>query len=299
MLTAKPQLNLRNARDYFREHLSVGDYYSANQQMAGEWFGQGADQLDLKGRVKEADFLRLCEGLHPATGERMTQRMNSSRIDQNGHEVANRRVFYDFTLSPPKSVSVVGLYQDDRIVAVHDRAVRQAMTELEKFAETRVRKGGQKSERVTGNVVGAAFRHDTSRELDPHLHTHCVVFNATKDSTENRWKALEVQSMYRAQRFVENYYFHELAKGLRTLGYEIENETRAFRIKGVPESVVSRFSKRNQEINRETQKRITSDNWNGNIKDLREQVAQDIRRRKVRDSSASRLRPLWEKQLTN
>ena len=64
MLTAKPQLNLRNARDYFREHLSVGDYYSANQQMAGEWFGQGADQLGLKGGVKEADFLRLAFAHH-------------------------------------------------------------------------------------------------------------------------------------------------------------------------------------------------------------------------------------------
>src|ERR1035437_10201979 len=116
MFTAKPQLNLRNARDYFLEHLSVGDYYSANQQMSGEWFGHGADQLGLKDGVKEADFLRLCEGLHPITGEKMTQRMNSSRINQDGHEVANRRVFYDFTLSPPKSVSVVGLYQDDRIL---------------------------------------------------------------------------------------------------------------------------------------------------------------------------------------
>jgi conjugative relaxase-like TrwC/TraI family protein len=299
MLTAKPQLNLRNARDYFREHLSVGDYYSANQQRPGEWFGQGADQLGLKGGVKEADFLRLCEGLHPTTGEKLTQRMNSSRTNQDGHEVANRRVFYDFTLSPPKSVSVVGLYQDDRILEVHNRAVRKAMTELEKFAETRVRKGGQKTERVTGNVVGAAFRHDTSRELDPHLHTHCVVFNATKDSTEDRWKALEVQSMYRAQRFVENYYFHELAKGLRGLGYEIENEARAFRIKGVPESVVNRFSKRHQEIDQETQKRIKSDNWQGNIKDMREQVARDIRKRKIKDSCASRLRPLWEKQMTN
>ena len=177
MLIAKPQLNLRNARGYFREHLSVGDYYSADQKVTGEWFGQGADQLGLKGGVKEADFLRLCEGLHPTTAERLTQRMNSNRINPVGHEVANRRVFYDFTLSPPKSVSVVGLYQDDRILEVHNRAVRQAMTELEKFAETRVRKDGQKGERVTGNIVGAAFRHDTSRELDPHLQcasAHCT-----------------------------------------------------------------------------------------------------------------------------
>jgi conjugative relaxase-like TrwC/TraI family protein len=298
MLTAKPQLNLQHAREYFREHLSTGDYYSAGQKVSGEWFGRGAEKMGLKGIVKEADFLRLCEGLNPITGEKLTQRRNAKRRNEQGRTVANRRVFYDFTLSPPKSVSVVGLCQDDRIVELHNRAVRTAMQELEKFAETRVRKSGQRTERVTGKVVAATFRHDTSRELDPHLHTHTVVFNATFDRTENRWKALEVQGMYRAQKFVESCYFHELAKGLRSLGYEIENEGRAFRIKGVPESVVARFSKRHQQIDAETQKRIEREGLRGNVKDLREQVAQDARKRKVKDSTASRLRPLWERQMT-
>ena len=203
MLTAKPQLNLRSAREYFREHLSVGDYYSAGQKVTGEWFGQGAEKLGLKGTVKEAEFLALCEGKNPANGSRLTARMNSKRRDEDGKVVANRRVFYDLTLSPPKSVSVVALLQDERILAAHDKAVRHAMEELEKLAQARVRKGGEHGERETGNVVAAAFRHDTSRELDPHLHTHCVVFNATFDGTENRWKALEVQGMYRAQRFAE------------------------------------------------------------------------------------------------
>ena len=35
-----------------------------------------------------------------------------------GDEVkANRRIFFDFTIAPRKSVSVVGLFQDARIVA--------------------------------------------------------------------------------------------------------------------------------------------------------------------------------------
>jgi conjugative relaxase-like TrwC/TraI family protein len=127
-----------------------------------------------KGKVGEKEFLALCEGLNPGTGLRLTLRKNSKRREA-GKTVANRRVFYDFTISPPKSVSVVALMQDVRIFELHNQAVKQAMAELEKFAETRVRKSGQNGERVTGNVVGAAFRHDTSRELDPHLHTHCVV----------------------------------------------------------------------------------------------------------------------------
>lgn len=298
MLTAKPQLNLRHAREYFREHLATGDYYSAGQKVRGEWFGSGSRKLGLTGFVDEAAFLRLCEGLHPVSAEKLTQRRNSSRRNDQGQKVANRRVFYDFTLSPPKSVSVVGLCQDDRILDLHGHAVRTAMLELEKFAETRVRKSGQRSERVTGNIIGATFRHDTSRELDPHLHTHTVVFNATFDPVENRWKALEVQGMYRVQKFIENVYFHELAKGLRSLGYEAENVGRAFRIKGVPDSLVARFSKRHHQIDAETKNRITREGLRGNVKALREQVAQEARKSKAKDSTAARLRPFWKNQMT-
>jgi len=194
MLRPKPQLNLNNAREYFREHLCVGDYYSEGQTIAGEWFGQAAEKLGLTGSVTEKDFLALCEGSHPQTGKKLTQRFNTVRCE-NGQMTANRRIFHDFTISPPKSVSIVALYQDARVIEEHRRAIRCALAELEKLAETRVRKSKQNSERVTGNIVAACFRHDTSRELDPHLHTHCVVFNATHDPIEKRWKALQTGGM--------------------------------------------------------------------------------------------------------
>ena len=62
MLRPKPQLNLNNAREYFREHLCVGDYYSEGQTIAGEWFGQAAEKLGLTGSVTEKDFLRCARG---------------------------------------------------------------------------------------------------------------------------------------------------------------------------------------------------------------------------------------------
>jgi hypothetical protein len=104
--------------------------------------------------------------------------------------------------------------------------------------------------------------------------------------------------MFRAQRFVENCYFHEVAQGLREFGYEIENQGRAFQIKGVPASVTKRFSKRHDQINSEVEKRIERHGWAGNIKDLREQVASKVRKPKMKDSTAGRLRPSWAKQMT-
>ena len=197
MIRPKVQLNLKNARDYFREHLCVGDYYAEGQTVSGEWIGRGAELLGLEGRVREKEFLDLYGGLDPQSGERLTARLNSTRA--NGEAVeSNRRIFYDFTISPPKSVSVVAMYQDSRVIELHNQAVRVAMRELEAFAEARIRIGGQRSQRVTANTVTACFRHDTSRELDPHLHTHCVVFNATFDAVEHRCKALQVVGLYRA-----------------------------------------------------------------------------------------------------
>ena len=74
---------------------------------------------------------------------------------------------------------------DRRIVEAHKEASGIALRELEQFAATRIRKGGiQEQDRITGNLVGAAFVHTTSRALDPQLHTHFVLFNCTWDKTE-------------------------------------------------------------------------------------------------------------------
>ncbi|OAM88266.1 relaxase domain-containing protein [Termitidicoccus mucosus] len=296
MLTAKPQLNLSNAAGYFREHLATGDYYMDGHVVRGEWRGVAASMLGLDGIVDEKSFLAMCEGQHPETGQLLTMRRNTTRRE-DGHTVSNRRVFYDFTISPPKSISVVALWQDARIIELHDRAVRAMVDQLEKFAETRVRKDGENGERVTGGIAAALFRHDTSRELDPHLHTHCVVFNATYDWTEEKWKALHATGMYRAQKFAENLYYHEMAKGLRNLGYEIVNTPTGFEIQGVPEDVITRFSKRHQQIDAETKKRIAEEGLRENEKALRAQVAQDKRRRKIRSLCAEKLRPRWASEM--
>jgi len=297
MIQPKIQFSLSSARQYFHEHLSAGDYYSQGTKVAGEWLGRGAAKLGLQGTVGEAAFLALCEGKSPETGQTLGQRMNTVRLEGGRKMADNRRIFFDFAIAPPKSVSVMALYQDDRILGLHNEAVRKTMVELEKFAETRVRKSGQNGERVTGNLVTACFRHDTSRELDPHLHTHCVVFNATFDPVESRWKALHPAGMYRAQRFGTNFYRHELCRGLRGFGYGIENTAHGFEIKGVPGSVIERFSKRHRQIDEEVARRLEIGSTATDIGELRKRIAHGNRRRKMKDSTAERLRPSWEGQL--
>ena len=116
MVTAKTQYSLTNAKNYFAEHLCVGDYYEEGQRVSGQWFGLGAERLGLAGKVRAEEFLRLCENQHPSTGETLTQRLKTTRVE-DGRSTANRHIFYDFTFSPPKSVLLAAFLGDDERIA--------------------------------------------------------------------------------------------------------------------------------------------------------------------------------------
>jgi conjugative relaxase-like TrwC/TraI family protein len=302
MLSPKTQTSLKNAKGYFEEHLRVGDYYAENERVQGEWLGAGAAELGLAGIVTEENFLALCENKHPVSDQRLTQRRNSVRRgDSEDGETANRRVFFDFTISPPKSVSVAALVGNDtRIVEAHAAAVKVALVELERFASTRVRGAGQNSDRFTRNIVAALFQHNTSRELDPHLHTHCVVFNATHDGEDQRWKALQNFHILSAQKYVENVYYHELARALRGFGYTIVNSARGdFKIGEVSPKICRRFSKRHEQIDEGTRAFLAEhpEKRGRNEKEIRERIALETRAPKQRDPGAAALRRFWREQL--
>ncbi|MEO8350201.1 MAG: MobF family relaxase [Chthoniobacteraceae bacterium] len=306
MISPKTQYSLANAKNYFAEHLAVGDYYSEGEHVAGAWCGRGAELLGLTGKVSGEHFIRLCENLHPLSGKLLTQRKKTTRkqVDESGGErdVANRRVFYDFTISPPKSVSVLALIgKDQRIIQSHARAMKIALAELERFAATRVHRGKTIVDRLTNNVAAASFQHDTSRALDPHLHTHCIVFNATFDAEEKRWKALHHHQMLVAQKYVENVYYHELARDLRRFGYEIENRTRGdFEIAGIAADLCERFSKRHAEIDEKTKELLANapEKQLQNIAEIRDHIAHNERSRKIKNVPRERLRELWDGQLS-
>src|SRR5262249_30347334 len=147
VVTAKTQYNLKNAEQYFEEHLCVGDYYDEGQRVAGEWFGLGAERIGLSGKVRAHDFLRLCENQHPVSGDTLPVRLNTPGTEI-GPIMPNCRIFYDFPFPPPKSVSIVAfLAKDTRILESHGRAVRSALREFETFAATRIRTGGAQRDR--------------------------------------------------------------------------------------------------------------------------------------------------------
>ncbi|MFT3783703.1 MAG: MobF family relaxase [Nibricoccus sp.] len=233
---------IRNGATYLSHHLRKNDYWAEGEKaVLGEWIGDGAKALGLSGEVTDEPFDRLRQNRHPFSGEALTAR------DQ-----ANRVAFFDVQLSAPKDVSVlVTVGGDDRVRVAFTESVKVALAEMERFAAVRERRGeaaGTEAYRLTGNYVGALFLHDTSRDLDPQLHGHAVLANATWDAARNEWLALQPAEMLRASPYLRQVLYRELAGRLRSLGYEpYEMNSKGFSIRGV-EHLRERFSKRTNHV---------------------------------------------------
>ncbi len=245
---------MSDGKGYSSNHLEHSDYYSENEYVMGRWHGRGAELLGLSGEVKSADFESVRQDCHPDTGEFLRQRQIADRTSLDGKTQTRGRNLYDFTISAPKSVSIMAtLGGDKRLLQAHQKAIDDALKELETHAATRVRLGGAQGDRSTGNLVIAVYQHDTSRELDPQLHTHAVAANLTYDGQEGRWKALQASGIYERRAYLTEVYRNSLACQMRQLGYEIENRHGGkgldcgFEIRGVPEALLSKYSRRSNQ----------------------------------------------------
>ena len=105
----------------------------------------------------------------------------------------------------------------------------------------------------------------------------------------------------RARKFAENVYYHELARELRSFGYQICNQARGdFQIEGVSEAICERFSKRDAQIDKALAKLLDEkpELAGANLKELRAKLAVKTRARKQKDLSRAELRTLWNAQLS-
>lgn len=245
---------MSDGKGYSSRHLEHSDYYAEGERVIGQWRGCGAELLGLSGEVKSSDFECLRQACHPGTGEFLRQRQSADRVGPDGIIQSRGRNLYDFTISAPKSVSVMAsVGGDKRLIEAHQKAVAEALRELEAHARARVRQGRANTDRTTGNLVIALYHHDTSCELDPQLHTHAVAANLTYDGTEGRWKALRASGIYERRAYLTEVYRNALACRVRRLGYEIESQFDGkgrdcgFEIRGIPKEILSRYSRRSRQ----------------------------------------------------
>jgi conjugative relaxase-like TrwC/TraI family protein len=245
---------MSDGKGYSSRHLEHSDYYAEGEHVIGHWHGRGAELLGLGGEVRQEDFEALRQGLDPQTGMFLRQRKSADRVASDGTTQSHGRHLYDFTISAPKSVSVMAaLGCDQRLIEAHQNAVAEALKELESYADTRVRQGRANKDRKTGNLVIALYHHDTSRELDPQLHTHAVAANLTYDGAEGRWKALQASGIYERRAYLTEIYRNALAREVRLLGYQIESRQNSrgrdcgFEIRGMSDDLLIKYSQRSRQ----------------------------------------------------
>ncbi|MGD0253898.1 MAG: AAA family ATPase, partial [Verrucomicrobiota bacterium] len=134
--------------------------------------------------------------------------------------------------------------------------------------------------------------------LDPQLHTHFTVFNATFDESERSWKALQAGGMYDAIRYGTAVYRNELAKRVQQIGYRIQLSKHGFQIEGVSDEVLKRFSKRAQQrdaVVRELEQKLGRQLSNNAIS----HVVHQSRAEKVKSISTAEVRERQLAQLSS
>lgn len=221
-------------------YYTVGDYYTKGGDEHSEWGGKLAADLGLEGKVDPARFEELLAG---KVGEQQLGRRRKEGIQHHPG--------WDFAVNAPKSVSIMALvHGDERIVAAHERAVGVALGYLEEHAELRRRVNKEVVHETTGRLLFARFTEHSSRELDPHLHTHVVVMNMTNHGPDRAMASLETRAMFMEQMVAGQVYRNELARDLREIGFDIDFDPRRglFEIRGVPEALTRSFSQRAEQI---------------------------------------------------
>jgi conjugative relaxase-like TrwC/TraI family protein len=221
-------------------------YYTEQMKDQGVWFGDAAEKLTLGEQVTAAQFRLLLRGFHP----------DGTPLVQNAGD-ENRQAFWDCTFSAPKSVSVLWAIlpkeQQQLVLAAQLKAVKIALGWLERQTGlSRRGKGGSRLEEV--GLAFALFQDYVSREIDPQLHTQCVLLNLGTRS-DGTVGALWTEKMFDMKMEAGALYRVALADELRrSLGVRIEPDRFGFALSDVPEALCKHFSKRRKQIEDELER---------------------------------------------
>ena len=265
MLTTMQIMSAAGVVAYFGRELSTSEYYTAEH---GVWYEKGAERLGLPSDLTKEDFVALANNRIPQSGDRLTARTNDTRthivweLDEETQsrvpkekEVNYRRVCVDFTFSVPKSVSMyLAKTKDEEVEKLIHQALRETMDDIEAEIQTRVRIGGADYDRVTGNAIWAKCIHRTTRpvsgRVDPHWHCHALLFNATYDETEKRWKAAQLGNVIANKGIYQAAFHSRIAEKLIAAGHRLRRTERDFEMDVFTHEEIRVFCKRTKQIER-------------------------------------------------
>jgi conjugative relaxase-like TrwC/TraI family protein len=326
----------RGLADYYLgERSSVDGDGAAAPPLAApgaSWWGGGAEVLELAGPVQRAQFVPLyAKGVRPDGGylgrrfrtqedaaaardkrlaateqladayERWQARQKLARSGPQASVAA-----WDATFSPVKSVSLLWAAGDRHIQrqvwAAHCAAVDAGLGYLEEHAG--FVRAGRNGIRVldSDGLVVARMNEWTSRDGDMQLHTHCVILNRARTTTDGKWRALDGRALLAAKTGAAALYHRTLEAELtRRLQVAWRDRPEGLReLDGVPDELIVAFSTRRRAITAEVD-RLTAayQNRYGTPPPpaVRHRMAQDATlatRRTKREASPDEALDAWE-----
>ena len=262
----------------------VEDYYAQGSEATpSRWNGSASPELGLHGAVDREGLLATLQGFDPRTGEALVQKAG-----------VDRRYAIDLTFSAPKSVSIawaVGNEEVKRgIEAAQDRAVEKTLAFIEEKMSLG-RRGSASEGTITKEhvkLLAAVYRHGSSRELDPQIHSHAMLQNLGL-RPDGTWGALNEKEIFEWKLALGAVYRAELASEInRNLGFGIDADREYFRLAGIPPELEEEFSKRRAQI----ETALKEKGWSGGK--AAEVAALDTRKGKEA-TDAEVLREQWRK----
>lgn len=288
MLSISKITSSKAASSYYEKD----DYYAENDpnhQKQSKWLGQGAEKLGLDGEVLKEDFQRILAGKLP-NGQMLGKNQDGEFIHDAGR---------DLTFSAPKSVSIMALVAgDERLIEAHSLAVAKTISIVERdFLKTRTIANKEVIIEPAVNLIAATFRHFTSREQDPQLHTHTIIANATADKT-GFWKCAFFDEIYNNKKLIGTIYRSELAKEVKQLGYKIEAKGKdsLFELKNVPKELIETFSTRSKQIRQKagenaSQKKLEQTTLKTRIRKKENENLKEIWQAKIQENITAKTYP--------
>ena len=278
------------AVDYYEKD----GYYAKNDpehRRASFWHGEAASAAGLRGHVDPKKFESVLSGQVPGVDVRLGRKRDGEHVHRPG---------WDITLSAPKSVSLEALVRGDRrVIRAHDQAVYETLDWIEKeLLETRGwDPETQKRPRIAAHGMAVAgFRHLTSRDLDPQLHTHCILANMTRIGSGG-WRSVEPTLIRRNEKLIGAYYRNELASRLVGLGFAVApkliGRVPGFELAGYSQDFLDAFSGRRREILRFLKER------NLPYTAAATQMAALHTRRRKTEAGLAELVPEWRERAVN
>ena len=157
-----------------------------------------------------------------------------------------------------------------QLIEAHNQAVKNVLTYVESnyiIWRKHTNKGNKTEHIKTQNALFACLQHRVSREQDPQLHTHCLLFRKTM--VDGKIMTIEDRFIHSNQYLLSLMYDNELSKALQERriplreSNSLDQKNKHFEIDGINDTLIDHFSKRKIQIQQYQDTYGLSDSWEG------------------------------------